>query len=822
MMRTKLIFLFLYSTLLLLGQAALSQSQLDDFSEAQIESYKSRVKDQVAFLEYLLNTLGNSQTNQRDKDVIIKESYQKIFINAEVQVEDDLSENRKVITNKDIKAYLKDVDFFFKHAQFDFQVAEIEALAHPQGGLYFLVTTNRTLRATDLDGESVLNTAKRFIEVNLNEADDDLQIASIYTTKLNRDEALKEWWNQLSLGWKLIFRQSIQTSSDSISLKNLVQIVELDSLDLSNTKLIQDIEPLNMLSNLTYLNLQNSSIKSITALSSLTGLKVLNLSGTAIADLLYIKYAENIEQLNISRTLITDLSPIQNFKELKSLNLQSTAVVSFEVLLELGALEVVDLSDTDFNNDDLSYLGSLKSLKQLNLSKTAITSMEKFEGAQLQQLDLTFTGIDQLRAISNQRGLEILSISSTQVGSLIDLFELPQLSRVYADNLFLSEKELSAFKNRRPKVLLVVDSEGLTTWWAALDIRWKHKLEYYLEGGLTSEPSKEALSKLITRDSLDLSNGGIMQLFPIKKFTRLKYLDLSGNDLISIGPLEEIQGLVTLDLSNNKIFSVTSLNKLYELHSLRLAGNPLNMETILELSGLNSLEKLDLNATGIEKSEVTTLLYSFGPTCLIRYDDALIFKWWDDLSPSWQQIFLVQHTMDSTPGIWQLTQLLQKQTIAIAQEQIAGLSALQQFVILEVLYLQEVDLKDFSAIAELKQLKVLSVNRMPLKALGFLSASEQLESLNLDFTAIDNLQALSNLVNLKSLSVAATPLRSLKGIGYLQQLEYLNLASTKVLFINKLEALPNLRKLICYNTNIRENWIEKYRMYNSTCEIMWY
>jgi Leucine-rich repeat (LRR) protein len=369
---------------------------------------------------------------------------------------------------------------------------------------------------------------------------------------------------------------------------------------------------------------------------------------------------------------------------------------------------------------------------------------------------------------------------------------------------------------------LVVDSEGLTAWWAALDIRWKNVLSNYIEGQVSTSPSKEALSKLITLDSLDLSNGGITQLFPIKKFNRLKYLNLSDNELISLGPLEEIRGLLTLDLSNNKIFSVKPLSKLYKLHSLKLDGNPLKIEEILVLSGLNLLEKLDLNTTGIQKSEMSTLVYSLGPKCLIRYDDSLILKWWDELSPSWQRIFLIQQTMDSIPGIWQLTQLLQKQTIAVAEERLADLSPLKQFLTLEALYLQRVDLEDFSAIADLTQLKILSVNRMPLKALAFLSGSEQLESLNLDFTAVDDLQPLKNLVNLKSLSLAATPLRSLKGITYLQQLEYLNLASTKVMFINKLEALAYLRKLICYNTNIRENWIDKYQLYNPDCEIRWY
>ncbi len=79
-----------------------------------------KVRDLVAFFQLLLNTLGSSTTSARDKDVVITQSYAKIFRDAKVQIEDDLDEDRKTITNKDVVAYLKDVDFFFTDARFEF------------------------------------------------------------------------------------------------------------------------------------------------------------------------------------------------------------------------------------------------------------------------------------------------------------------------------------------------------------------------------------------------------------------------------------------------------------------------------------------------------------------------------------------------------------------------------------------------------------------------------------------------------------------------------------------------------------------------------
>src|SRR5688572_12725294 len=85
-----------------------------------------KVRDIVAFLEYMLNTLGSSGTSTRDKEVLVTESYSKIFRDSKVQVEDDLDAQRQVITNKDVVAYLKDVNFFFTSVRFEFTIEDIK------------------------------------------------------------------------------------------------------------------------------------------------------------------------------------------------------------------------------------------------------------------------------------------------------------------------------------------------------------------------------------------------------------------------------------------------------------------------------------------------------------------------------------------------------------------------------------------------------------------------------------------------------------------------------------------------------------------------
>jgi hypothetical protein len=190
-----------------------------------------KVKDIVAFLEYVLNTIGSSATSVNDKDVLITESYTKIFRDSKVQIEDDL-DNREVITNKDVPAYLKDVDFFFKDVKFELVVDNIEAEVNSGNTFFYKVSLKRNLRGTTADGQQVNNTVLRFIELNYNQKDQDLKIVSIYTHELDEKAALLNWWKDLSYEWQSVFQRKLNRG-DSISLNDIVQAVAIEELDLS-------------------------------------------------------------------------------------------------------------------------------------------------------------------------------------------------------------------------------------------------------------------------------------------------------------------------------------------------------------------------------------------------------------------------------------------------------------------------------------------------------------------------------------------------------------------------------------------------------------
>ena len=179
----KYILLGIICSFLLPLSRSLGQKEVNSLSSEDLDQYTQQVSNMVSFIEYTFNTLGNSETPTKEKDIIINESYTKIFRDEKVQIEDDLDNTRKVVTNKDIQAYLKDIDFFFRQVTFDFDIKDINFLVSEEKKIYFKVYLYRHLHGITIANDTVQDIQERFIEINLNESERDLKIVSIYTTE---------------------------------------------------------------------------------------------------------------------------------------------------------------------------------------------------------------------------------------------------------------------------------------------------------------------------------------------------------------------------------------------------------------------------------------------------------------------------------------------------------------------------------------------------------------------------------------------------------------------------------------------------------------
>ncbi|WP_411679131.1 cell wall-binding repeat-containing protein [Clostridium thailandense] len=162
---------------------------------------------------------------------------------------------------------------------------------------------------------------------------------------------------------------------DKISENVFRYLTNLTFLDLSNSNSEEyystrnritssDLENLNVLTNLTSLNLKGNDLGSLTNLEKLTSLTTLNLSHTDISNLDSVEKLTNLTYLDISNNTSidgSDLKPLQYLNKLKYLNASSNGIDDLTYIKGLSGLNTLYLEDNPIKDYTpiLSYKDSL-------------------------------------------------------------------------------------------------------------------------------------------------------------------------------------------------------------------------------------------------------------------------------------------------------------------------------------------------------------------------------------------------------------------------------------------------------------------------------
>jgi Leucine-rich repeat (LRR) protein len=353
---------------------------------------------------------------------------------------------------------------------------------------------------------------------------------------------------------------------------------QLRALDLSRSKLLTNITPLENFTQLTWLNFFFcDSLLDITPLTNLTQLNSLNLS--SCDSLLDITPLTNLTQLNSlklsSCDSLLDITPLTNLTQLNSLKLSSCKSLSdITPLTNLTQLNSLDLSSCS----SLFDITPLKNLTQLN------------------SLDLPFCdSLSDITPLTNLTQLNSLDLS--RCNALPDITPLEKLSQLTSLNLSCCDSlsDITPLTN-----LTQLNSLNLSSCNSLSDITPLEKLTQLnsLEligcNSLTDIKPLENLSQLT---SLNLSLcESISDITPLEKLTQLNSLELIGcNSLTDIKPLENLSQLTSLDLSFcESISDITPLEKLTQITSLNLSSSD-SLSDITPLEKLTELNSLDLS-----------------------------------------------------------------------------------------------------------------------------------------------------------------------------------------------------------------------------------
>ena len=818
-------------SILLFGIALGGQAQ--KLSKDEIARYENEINGMISYLEETMNFLGDSTTSALEKEIVFTESWSKIFIDDKVQIEDDLDVNRKTPINKDVQAYLKDIDFFFKWANFNLDLQSIANNVREDGTIFFKATLTRHLTAKTITDEAIDNMKNRFVEINLDRQNNSLKIASIYTTKINEKEALRTWWNGLSQNWKTRLGSDVilddSTTLAELNTSALTDFSELDAklklvtqkqrVDISGIREIISLEPLSELSELTWLDISETSIEDLSPIRNLNKLKVLRANSTLIEDLSALKYNITLEELEVANTTIEDLGVLSSLRNLQKLNLNNTQVSRISNLKSCPNLISLNLGGTRIAN--VGILQDLPQLKTLDISNTSVRDLGPLRNLKdLQSLNISGSVVSNLQALSEMENLRELYCSNTSISDLTPLKGNRRLSKIYCDHSGIHDAEASAFTQTNPFALVIYDTEALKTWWRELPIFWKAVFSKQIQ--VDSDPTTEQLHQIINMQELDLSGNTFMQnLMPVSRLTNLRSLNISNTEIGYLQPIQGLANLESLNISHTYISDLKPLQDMGNLKYLNIMNTPVKDLSALVNDG--NIEVIEADSTTIGKSQVVALKEIQRQVTVVYQTEALQV-WWNGLDPIWQAIFRnAIGSQSETPNALELQQIVDLRELEITSEfPIVSIEPLTSLMWLERLTINNQGVSDIKPLENKEFLLELNAQNNPISTLSPIESSTMLELLNIENTQIKDLGPLSKMNNLVTLNASGTIIKSLKPLSNLQKLENLFVNNTNVRSISPVENMPSLKQLKIYNTKVKKRSVDQLQEKRLDLNIIYY
>ncbi len=787
----------------------------------KIDTFRLQVIPLVKFFESSLNFLGDKRNSVNEKQTIISQSYLKWCWDEDVQIEDDLDENRLVPLYKDMPAYLSDVDFFFRNVKFQYTVQDVSVEANQQGLTYFKVTANRSLKGIAINGDSVTSNKVRYIEVNFDSVKQQLKIVSVYTTKLNEKEDMRNWWNSLSQGWKAILAKDmklegtlpmaqIDSFNDSVAMVGgqktfimgsafyqfLGQIIHAGSVDLSGNTLISNLEPLSKLSNLKDVNISGTPVTDLMPLRNLNKLEILDISNTGISSIDPLRYCLLINQLRMKGTSISDLSVIPTFQSLTMLDISGTKAASLDLIRDIVTIRDLRLNHTKIK--DLSPVSSLSNLEMLNISSTAV---------------------DNLDALKNLANLHILLCDSTAISSLAPLDSLARIQRVYCNNTRISQKEALNFLKRHPDASLVYASRELAAWWSGMSKEWQNLFNFYIK--LDNPPSTEQLHRLALLDSINITGRmSVTSLEPLSRLILLQNLQCQSSGITLLDPLKDLTELKVINASNTRVAGLKALSGLARLEMLNVDNT--QVADLSPLYGLSNLQLVYADNTPVEIAGADQFVDK-NPGCMLVFQTFENTDWWKNLSQAWKEVFLGQINIKENPDKIQLQQISGLTKLVISENfQISDLMPLQHLSRLTELQFSGTAVTKLDPVTRMPKLKALRLPKNPILDLTPITGLPNLTELDFSNTQVEDIDALQNMMQLEVLKFSGTQVKNLKYLQKLVNLRVIEFYNTRVGNVDVLDGMSKLESVKMFNTKVSAKRVEKLKMMHPGCEIVYY
>lgn len=838
-MKKLLIFsILLFSSLFINAQVSLS--------DKDIKEYESQVHQMVRYLQETLNFIGNPNNYAQEKDIIFKESYDKIFKDENVQVEDDLDENRGTAINKDVQAYLKDIDFFFEDVKFNFDIQSVTPQINDYGETFFKVAMVRTISGKTITGDSINNTRNRFLEINLDNYKKELKIVSFYTTKPSAQEELYSWWNSMSSAWKNYLGKDVFVSkgvemnkinkiltdgytvlvkkdfllqdsfmivgNDTMSMDRIDElyghkpdtVIYIDDVvsrwveDTVNASLSSVYDALQQIAKTTEINVAgDENITNLDPLAELSELRFLDCSDTKVSDINPIRNLNKIKELNISGTKVSDISNLKYANVVQAFKADNTQISDISVVSFFKDLNNLSLANTNVN--DIASVSRCVNLTTLNLSGTKITDLSPLTNLlNLYDLDISNTPVSSISPLHALVNLHFLNVEGTQITDLSPLNKLDRLNEINFSNTKVSDLMPLNHMSRLSKIYCdnsLVDKKMADTFMSsnpnvlviyetkALELWWNDLPSFWKD--------------LLTEQAMTSKRPTKEELHSIINIRNLKV----NHFIQDAEPISRLTNIEFLDMSDSKIDDLSPLYGLHNLKSLNIKNTTIS--DLTSLTNLKNLKDLNIENTSVKSLKplhnLSNLSKVYADGSKVNKDEVIALKrkqiqvtvvyqtdelrlWWGNLDLAWREIFNDHFLCDSNPTAEQL------QSIVDIEEIIVNPS--------NVVYSLE-------PLRQMVFLKKLIINNNQIQDLTPLSDKEFLEVLSVSGNPVDNIIPLENSYSLKNLNIENTPVSDLTPIAFLKNIKVLNIGGTSVRNLKPIAEYKALEDLSIVNTFVK-------------------
>jgi Leucine-rich repeat (LRR) protein len=356
----------------------------------------------------------------------------------------------------------------------------------------------------------------------INVSDSTLKSSILYYIGKNTEAAEQLTETQMSFAYK-----DLGYDDGKIYRNEVLDFVEFEPVILG----IANIDGIENLESLRFLNLNSNNISDLSPLENLSDLRKLYLRYNEIDDISPLGLLNNLTDLGLGNNSINDLTPLSNLEDLKYLYLAYNSVDDISPLQTLTELEEIYLLSN--NVSDITALENKSELTWVNLCNNEVEDISSLSSAtKLEGLDIGGNEISDISIVQNFTELWYLSILGNQIEDLEPIHDLTDIITLYIGNNPLEKEELNFLQNWNWLRNLNLSSLGLES----NDVNFLEDFSVLRNLYLSSNKitSIEFLLELALLKTVYLNDNQICDIQPLVDNTGIgsgDYIDISYNHL---------------------------------------------------------------------------------------------------------------------------------------------------------------------------------------------------------------------------------------------------------------------------------------------------